>query len=124
VQVRTADEQVRQIVARLNHAPTRLATAAERALLTILDGGCQAPLGAFASWTDASALSLDAIVLNDDGTRLLRATAGQTVETADDAHALASRIAMLLDDQGASAILAACRQKWASETRPSVGELA
>ena len=75
-QVRTADVSVRAIVSRLDHVPTRQATSAERALLTILDGGCQAPLGAFAGWTAAGCLSLDAIVLNDTGTRVLRADCG------------------------------------------------
>ncbi len=123
-QVRTADASVREIVSRLDHVPTRQATSAERALLTILDGGCQAPLGAFAGWTAAGRLSLDAIVLNDTGTRLLRATAERRVESIDDALALAGKIAALLDEQGAGAILAACRQKWSDESRPSVEELA
>ena len=73
--------------------PTRQATAAERALLTILDGGCQAPLGAFADWVAAGRLSLDAIVLNDTGTRLLRATAERPVEAIDDSLALAANVA-------------------------------
>ena len=46
VQVRTADAGTRAIVARLDHAPTRRAVAAERALLAASGGGCRAPLGA------------------------------------------------------------------------------
>jgi len=123
-QVRTADVSVREAVSRLDHVPTRQATSAERALLTILDGGCQAPLGAFAGWTATGCLSLDAIVLNDTGTRVLRAAGERPVESLDDALALAAKIAALLDEQGAGAILAACRQKWSGESRPSVEELA
>ena len=123
-QMRTSDASGRDIVSRLDHLPTRLATAAERALLTILDGGCQAPLGAFAHWVAADRLSLDAIVMNDAGTRLLRATAERTAATIDDALALAATVAAALDAQGAAEILAACRQQWSDEARPSLEELA
>ena len=104
--------------------PTRLATSAERALLTILDGGCQAPLGAFANWVAADRLSLDAIVMNDAGTRVLRATAERTAAAIDDSLALAATVAAALAAQGAAEILAACRQQWSDEARPSLEELA
>ncbi len=123
-QMRTSDASGRDIVSRLDHMPTRLATAAERALLTILDGGCQAPLGAFANWVAAGRLSLDAIVTNDAGTRLLRATAERPAATIDDSLALAATVAAVLDAHGAAEILAACRQKWSDEARPSLEELA
>jgi hydroxymethylbilane synthase len=46
VQIREEDEETRGWVARLNHPATRWATAAERALLRRLEGGCQVPVGA------------------------------------------------------------------------------
>ena len=51
VQVRTDDERIRRIVTAVEDPATRLATAAERRVLTALEGGCQAPIGALATWT-------------------------------------------------------------------------
>jgi hydroxymethylbilane synthase len=48
VQIRDDDERMRTLLAPLDHAPTRLATRAERAFLAALEGGCQVPIGALA----------------------------------------------------------------------------
>ena len=49
VEVRAADEQLVLLVAAADHAPTRRAVSAERALLDALGGGCQVPIGVYAS---------------------------------------------------------------------------
>ena len=46
VEIRGHDEATRDWVRRLDHPPTHLTTAAERALLATLEGGCQVPVGA------------------------------------------------------------------------------
>jgi len=48
LQVRAADARAREIVACLDHAPTRRAVEAERAFLTAMNAGCDIPLGALA----------------------------------------------------------------------------
>jgi hydroxymethylbilane synthase len=48
VQVRVDDSALRAVLAALDHAPTTLATRAERAFLAALNGGCQVPIGALA----------------------------------------------------------------------------
>ncbi|MBZ0101824.1 MAG: hydroxymethylbilane synthase, partial [Thermoanaerobaculia bacterium] len=48
VQLRSADSETTRWVASLDDGPTRASTAAERALLGRLEGGCQIPVGAFA----------------------------------------------------------------------------
>ena len=53
IEIREDDEQMREIVLPLDHAPTSLAVRAERAFLAALEGGCQIPIGALAV-TDAS----------------------------------------------------------------------
>ncbi len=58
--------------ATLHHAPTAAAAAAERAFLRRLEGGCQAPIGAYARLDDAGALVLDGCVASLDGSTLLR----------------------------------------------------
>ena len=49
IEIRAQDDLTRDWVRRLNHPPTHLATAAERALLARLEGGCQVPVGALAT---------------------------------------------------------------------------
>ena len=61
----------------IDHAPTRLATSAERAFLARVEGGCQAPVGALGTWSD-DVLDLTGVVASADGRRLVRAAAGQS----------------------------------------------
>jgi hydroxymethylbilane synthase len=49
IQTRTDDARMRELIAPLDHEPTSVATRAERAFLTALDGGCQVPIGALVS---------------------------------------------------------------------------
>ncbi|RYV51123.1 hydroxymethylbilane synthase [Pengzhenrongella frigida] len=60
-------------LAALDHAPTRLAVTAERALLARLEAGCAAPVGTHAR-LDGHSLALDAVVCRPDGTAALRRT--------------------------------------------------
>jgi hydroxymethylbilane synthase len=108
VQVRSDDRRVIDLVARLDDAPTRLATACERGVLGALEGGCQAPVGTWTSWSGRT-LRLDAIVASFDGRTVVRASESASVEQETDALALASRVASVLREAGAADIIAACR---------------
>ena len=55
----------------LNHPPTQWAVTAERALLAALGGGCQVPIGAYAT-VAGDRLSLQAVVVSPDGVHLVR----------------------------------------------------
>jgi hydroxymethylbilane synthase len=59
------------IVRKLDHAESRRTVEAERALLAVLGGGCQVPIGAFAQIENGS-LRLRAIVASPDGSRIIR----------------------------------------------------
>jgi hydroxymethylbilane synthase len=56
---------------RLNDPATESAVTAERALLAALGGGCQVPIGAYASVT-GDRLSLQAVVVSPDGSDLVQ----------------------------------------------------
>jgi hydroxymethylbilane synthase len=60
-----------QPCAQLDHAPTRAAVTAERALLGALGGGCQVPIGAYAT-VAGDRLSIQAVVVSPDGAHLIR----------------------------------------------------
>ncbi|HYS69712.1 MAG TPA: hydroxymethylbilane synthase, partial [Gemmatimonadaceae bacterium] len=49
IQVRIDDPRMRDLLLPLDHAPTSIATRAERAFLGALEGGCQVPIGALVS---------------------------------------------------------------------------
>jgi len=66
-----AEGVAREICAVLNHAVTRAAVTAERAVLAALGGGCQVPIGAHAVVTRDS-LRLIGVVIAPDGTRGVR----------------------------------------------------
>jgi hydroxymethylbilane synthase len=72
VQARADDAPTLEAVAPLDHAPSRAALEAERALMARLGGGCALPLGAFAQ-PAASGMRMVAIVLSPDGARFARA---------------------------------------------------
>lgn len=71
-----------QAVRLLDHAPTRSAVTAERAVLAALGGGCQVPIGAHAT-VDGDSLSLRAIVIAPDGSRMTRDESTGPVEEAE-----------------------------------------
>ena len=60
-----------EIGRKLDHAATRAAVTAERALLVVLEGGCQVPIGAYAH-LEGYSIHLHAIVASLDGQRVIR----------------------------------------------------
>ncbi len=101
VQVRTDDEEVRSVVARIDHAPTRRAVEAERACLRRLEAGCQAPVGVLAE-AGADGLRVRAAIATPDG--LLRA---ERRGAPDGAEGLGSALAEgLLDRLGVTSLRA------------------
>jgi hydroxymethylbilane synthase len=93
--------EAREICSKLDHAATRAAVTAERAVLASLGGGCQVPIGAFAS-VSGEKLKLRAVVIHPDGGDLLVETAEGLIQ---DAEALGGGAARALLEKGARAIL-------------------
>ncbi len=93
----------------LDHAPTRVAVVAERALLAALEAGCSAPVAALATVSSRSELRLEGVVGTIDGaTLLMMSTTGPLVldETAErQAAALGHALAARLLDGGAAGLM-------------------
>jgi hydroxymethylbilane synthase len=66
IEIRDGDRQSFDLVAPLNHQPTRDAVTMERAFLRELDGSCRTPIGAFAETVDGM-LRLHGEILSPDG---------------------------------------------------------
>lgn len=66
IAVRSDDARMAGLVAALDHAPTRTAITAERAMLAALDGSCRTPVGAL-SRLEGETLVLKGQILSLDG---------------------------------------------------------
>ncbi|HVZ39874.1 MAG TPA: hydroxymethylbilane synthase [Candidatus Kapabacteria bacterium] len=105
IECRADDAATLELLAAIEHEETRAATAAERAMLRVLEGGCQVPVGGHAVITDG-VLRLDGVIASVDGTRLVRdAVQG----SAADAESIGERLAARLLDAGGAAILEGIR---------------
>jgi hydroxymethylbilane synthase len=71
IECRGDDASTRALLEVLNDAPTRTALDAERAFAGRLGGSCQSPIAAYANLIGGR-LTLDGLVAEPDGTRLLR----------------------------------------------------
>ncbi|HTR36174.1 MAG TPA: hydroxymethylbilane synthase [Bryobacteraceae bacterium] len=92
-----------QISERLEHAGTRIAVTAERAVLASLGGGCQVPIGAHAT-VEGNRLHLRAIVVSPDGSQMIRKEASGPIA---DAEALGRSVGGELLAEGGRQILEA-----------------
>jgi len=90
-----------RLAAQLDDRPTSRAVNAERALLRSLGGGCLSAIGAYAR-VDGNQLVLEAVVLAEDGRRVIRAQA----RGADDAQVV-EEVRRRLDEQGAGRLIRA-----------------
>src|SRR5579862_2706181 len=89
------------VCAVLEHAPSRAAVNAERAVLASLGGGCQVPIGAYAH-IDGGTLILTAVVISPDGSEFVHET-GQGNPA--DAEAIGRSVGAVLLNHGAREIL-------------------
>jgi len=62
------DDRVGHMLSAINHRPTELALACERAFLAALDGSCRTPIAGHAT-VEAGRLSFNGVVLTPDGKR-------------------------------------------------------
>jgi hydroxymethylbilane synthase len=100
IQVREEDRTTRAMLSVLDDLPSRRALEAERALVQLLGGGCDLPLGALAA-TRGDRIRIVAVVATPDGAKVVRAAAEST-----EPAVAASTLAQRLRADGAERILA------------------
>ena len=104
-----SDDDVRGLLAVLDHPDSRVSVEAERALLATLEAGCTAPVGALAEVAegdDGLELSLRGVVAAVDGSDAVRLSA---TGSPDDAQGVGSRLAAELLDLGAADLMGVTR---------------
>ena len=101
--VTRADQvETRALLAHIDDLDSHEEVLAERSLLSVLQAGCRAPVAALARVSDRS-ISLDALVLSEDGSRSLRES--RTGDAAD-ATGLGRSVAETLLERGAAELIA------------------
>lgn len=103
VQAREDDTRTLHLLAGLDHAPTRVATTAERAFLRRMGGGCHVPIAAYGE-ASGDALRLRGLVATPDGARVVR---GQVTDQMIHAEAIGEELATRLLATGGKEILRA-----------------
>ncbi len=94
-----------ELLAPLNHMPSRLRVEAERGFLAGLNGDCQVPIAAHAT-LKGNDLILEGLVAHTDGSVVIRRSLrGEAVSTPDEAAALGRTLAgQVLEDGGRSVL--------------------
>jgi hydroxymethylbilane synthase len=101
LEARADDTEVIEMASALDHRETRLATAAERAFLARLGGGCRLPIAALGI-VDGDSLHLRGLIADLEGRRILR---GEETGPASDAEAVGAALAERLLAQGAAELI-------------------
>ncbi len=109
VVARSGDERIRALLAGFHDPLTAACTAAERAFLAALEGGCQIPIGALATLDDEG-LTLHGLVADVDGEEVLRDSVFVAGDAWTAASAAAGRgLAARMLELGAGEVLARVR---------------
>ena len=102
-EMRSDDDQIREMLARVDHSASRSAATAERTFLELLGGGCQLPVGAYAQ-AEGKALHLRVFMSTPEGGSVFRA---QLSGSMDAPYQLAREAYQALVEQGSSELVEA-----------------
>ncbi|MDP8244790.1 MAG: hydroxymethylbilane synthase [Candidatus Hinthialibacter antarcticus] len=101
IESRIDDEETRTLLQSIHDAETAISVMAERSFLATLEGGCQAPMAAYATVKDGL-VTLEGMTSALDGKPMLRESKQAPCK---DAEALGRELAQSLLDQGADEII-------------------
>lgn len=101
IECRQEDQEMLDMLRPLNDSDTRYAVAAERAFLRSLNGGCQVPMGVYAT-VKAGQLQVQALIASLDGQHMYK---GHLVGSVGDAEEIGISLANRLRQEGAQAII-------------------
>ena len=109
VETRTTDESTRAAVGGIDDLQSHWAILAERSLLAQLQGGCLAPVGAWARMNHGGDLVLQGVVLSRDGTQRIAAEGELAILDAESSSAAAVQFGQSVADdllsQGAAELI-------------------
>ncbi|WP_096435967.1 hydroxymethylbilane synthase [Alteribacter populi] len=106
IECRADDDELIELLSKINDDVTSKTVAAERAFLHTVEGGCQVPIAGYATLTDEGRVSLTALIASPDGKQIFKRT-----EVGDDPVALGNRVAEFLLNEGAKEVLDKVKQE-------------
>ncbi|MCL1834453.1 MAG: hydroxymethylbilane synthase [Leptospirales bacterium] len=95
IQVRSDDEDIYNIVRKLNHTKTETLVTAERSFLKNFGGGCHVPLGAYAMYNEEDII-LKGVIASQDGSSIIKESA-----TGKDPESVGLELSLKIKSQGA-----------------------
>jgi hydroxymethylbilane synthase len=101
IEVSAGNEEVLQLIAGLDHAPTHIAITSERAFLETIGGTCETPLAAHAT-LDGDSITLRGMIGNSQGKQVSASASAPSAHAAQ----LGVELARQLLDNGGAALLA------------------
>jgi hydroxymethylbilane synthase len=87
------------------HMPSRLCVEAERAFLAGMNGGCQAPIAAYATYERGGSLQLNGLIARLDGSEIISRTVGCALPTLAAARRMGGQLAGDILDSGGRSVL-------------------
>lgn len=109
IEIRKGDTVLEDMLKKIGHTETTLATLAERSLLRTLEGGCSAPLGVETEWIEtpdgAKKLQMRSVVVSVDGKECAETKVDGVVDSVESAEAFGVAVARALVADGAGTIL-------------------
>ncbi len=91
IECRTDDTEMRDLLSRIDHAPTHHAVLAERALLAALGGSCHSPIAVHTSYSGDS-MTMRAALFSPDGAERVESSAGLAPGDCDTPRQLANAL--------------------------------
>ena len=113
VEIRSKDDKTRALFAPLHDETTAAETSAEREFVRRLEGGCQAPLGAWAQVSPDGLLRLVCALAHPDGSELIR---GEATGLAESPLEVAAALETIMRSRGAEEILSTLKPR---KTKPA-----
>jgi hydroxymethylbilane synthase len=107
IEIRENDQEIYEIVSKINDYHTEVCIRAERALLKTLEGGCQIPIGAIGE-IDNNQLTLKALVGSLDGKTVIKESLTGDIS---DPEKIGLKLANILMEKGAKKILDEIRRE-------------
>lgn len=101
LEVRAGDDELKNILAKINHAPTYTEVTVERSFLRHLGGGCRLPIAALGK-LDGQMLSLEGMIAAPNGTTVIRDKISGTKEEAEE---LGKKLAEIILEKGGRKLL-------------------
>ena len=101
LEIRAGDDELKAILAKLNHEPTAAEVTAERSFLRHLGGGCLLPIAAFGKM-EGDKLSLEGLVAAPQGSSIVRDRVQGSVFEAEE---LGKQLAKIILERGGKKLL-------------------